>query len=51
MIIMCHFFIKILCCNRRVKDEDEVYEPTDISIPAEDIEQGIENLAGEKKNN
>jgi hypothetical protein len=30
---MCNIFIKVLCCNRRTKDEDNVSEPQTVNVP------------------
>ena len=47
-IKMCHLLIKVICCNRSLKDSDMVYEPDNLTVPFEDVKKvgsAIENVA------
>lgn len=50
---MCSIFIKFICCNRSLKDTDIVSEPSNISVPFEDIKRvgsSIEHVVEETLN-
>ena len=36
---MCHVLIKVICCNRSLKDSDMVYEPDNLTVPFEDVKK------------
>ena len=38
-IKMCHLLIKVICCNRSLKDSDMVYEPDNLTVPFEDVKK------------
>ena len=38
-IYMCSVFIKFICCNQKIKDEDVVSQPDSIKIPFEEIQK------------
>lgn len=46
---MCHFLIKIICCNKNLTDSDKTFEPTnipmsDIKAVADDIEKIADDI-------
>ena len=49
-LTMCSVFIKLICCNRSLKDTDMVSDPANISVPFEDVKkvgQSIEDVVDE----
>ena len=47
---MCSLFIKFICCNKSLKDSDVVSDPSNVTVPFDDVQkagEAIENVIDE----
>ena len=46
-LTMCSLFIKMICCNKSLTDSDMVSEPSNVSVPFENVKKvaaSVENV-------